>query len=346
MNSSRTDFVTNGTEPSGSSLDYGKLPHLSVDFLLATTAAAANSLLLLTIYKDPHRSLRSPSTNLVINMAVADFTEGFLAGYFLLAYDALQFIDKSKYTDWSNILVRIFVNIGIASMIVGCCNVVAMAYDRWFAVTSALNYRNIVTAKRVNALIVVFWIYAIFFTSLLFIRVPLNVFDLLLCHLHVSLPLLVLPVVYWKTFRALKSHAQRMKKVGSGSERTNLKTAQREKKTTKAFVIILCLFYVAFIPYVVAVNLRNLCSVCAASKSNVFLQISFRFLLLNCSLDPFVYAWRIPKYRRAVRSILNKYCCSRRRNNAIDPAAEITGTNLDEHIGQESTICNTKETRT
>ena len=336
MNSSSQDFVSNGTEPSGSSLDFDHLPHLLFDFLLATTAAVANSILLLAIHKNPHRELRSPSTNLVINLAVADFMAGFLSGSLITAYDALLFIDKSKHI---LTLLRIFIYIGMLSVTVGCCNVIAMAFDRWLAVSSALNYRNIMTARRINASIIMFWTYAALFTSLLFVQVvPFNVFELLFCHLHVSLPLLVLPIVYWKTFRALEAHSRRMKNLEPRSERTILKTVQREKKTTKAFVIVLCLFYVAFVPYVVAINLRNLCSVCAGSEAlGVFIQISLKCILLNSSLDPFVYAWRIPKYRRAVRTILNRYCCSwRQRNNTIDPA-EILGTSLGENLGQVTT---------
>ena len=329
--------MSNGTGSSGTSLDYERIPLLSIDFFMATTAAVGNSMLLLTIYKDPHRSLRSPSTKLVINMAVADFMAGSLSGYLLTAYDVTKLTNKPSYQDLAPILLRIYANIGIPSVIVSCCSVIAMAFDRWFAVGSAINYRNIVTTKRVNVLIVLFWIYALMFTSLLFTGIPFIIFEMVFCHLHVSLPLLVLPIVYWKTFGALEAHTRRMKNLESDSKPKNLKTAQREKKTTKAFVIVLCLFYVAFVPYVIAINLRNLCSVCAGTTAlDVFLLISLRFVLLNCSFDPFVYALRIPKYRRAIRTVLNRCCCFRGQNNAINPV-EATGMSLEDTRGQETT---------
>lgn len=330
MNSSSlAELETNSTTISAAKL--------VVDFLLVSTAAAANLVLLLTIHKDPHRSLRSPSTNFVLNMAVADFMAGFLSGCLLVTYEALMIINKRNYMDHALIFLAIFIYIAVLSVTVSCCNVVAMACDRWFAVSTALNYRNIVTAKRVNTLIVLFWIYAVSFTSLYPIGVPRNIYEMILCHLHVSLPLVVMPILYWKTFRALGAHTRRVKNLQSGSDRASLKTAQREKKTTKAFVTVLGLFYVAFLPYVIAINLRNLCSVCANSKAfDVFLQISFRFALLNSSLNPLVYAWRIPKYRRALRTVINGYCYGRRRNNVIDPA-ENTGANPNENLGTEET---------
>ena len=94
MNSSRSDFVSNGTDSSGTCLDYEGIPLLLIDFFLATTAAVGNSMLLLTVYKDPHRSLRSPSTKLVVNMALADFMAGSLSGYLITAHDAIKFINK------------------------------------------------------------------------------------------------------------------------------------------------------------------------------------------------------------------------------------------------------------
>lgn len=336
MNHSTPSFESNGTSSRSVNLEYWRLALMLFDFLLASTASLANSLLLLTIHKDPHRNLRSPSTNLVVNMAVADFMVGSFAGYLITAYDGLLFIGKTKES-LKNLLVA-YIFIGVASVIVACCNVVAMACDRWLAVCATINYRTIVTAKRVNSLIVVFWIYAVSFTSLLFHpAIPSDIYELLYCHLHVSLPLVVLPLIYWKTFRALEAHSRRMANLGPGSERRmSSRTVYGEKKITKAFVVVLCLFYVSFVPYVVAVNLRNFCPVCAKSEGfRVFLHIAVRFIILNCSLDPFVYAWRIPKYRRAVRAVVNRCCRCRRRHNAIDPG--LTGISLGGTLGRETT---------
>ena len=339
MNFSKAQFVFNGTEPAGSSHEFQSLPIMLIGVVMTVTAGIGNFTLLLTIYKNPHRNLRSPSTSLVINMAIADFMLGVFAGSLLTAHDAVLFIDKSKHTDRVHTLLTVVIFTGVMTITVGCCNVVAMACDRWVAVRWALNYRHVVTVRRIKVSIILFWIYAALFTSLVFVpTVPYVVFEMLFCHLHVSLPLLVLPVVYWKTFSALEAHMRRMKDLEHGSERTNQKTAQRERNTTKAFVLVLCLFYVAFLPYVIAINLSNFCLDCASSEAiETFLQISLRFVLLNSSLDPFVYAWRIPKYRRAVRTILSRYCGFRRRGNNSVGSTDITGTTLHETLGKDIT---------
>ena len=268
MNFSNAQFVFNGTEPAGSSHEFQSLPIMLIGVVMTVTAGIGNFTLLLTIYKNPHRNLRSPSTSLVINMAIADFMLGVFAGSLLTAHDAVLFIDKSKHTDRVHTLLTVVIFTGVMTITVGCCNVVAMACDRWVAVRWALNYRHVITVRRIKVSIILFWIYAALFTSLVFVpTVPYVVFEMLFCHLHVSLPLLVLPVVYWKTFSALEAHMRRMKDLEHGSERTNQKTAQRERNTTKAFVLVLCLFYVAFLPYVIAINLSNFCLDCASSEA-------------------------------------------------------------------------------
>ena len=99
MNFSNAQFVFNGTEPAGSSHEFQSLPIMLIGVVMTVTAGIGNFTLLLTIYKNPHRNLRSPSTSLVINMAIADFMLGVFAGSLLTAHDAVLFIDKSKHTD-------------------------------------------------------------------------------------------------------------------------------------------------------------------------------------------------------------------------------------------------------
>lgn len=326
MNSSVAPGHNSEAIPPDSRVDGFSLSFILFDIISGTTASVANFLLLFTIFKDPHRNLRrSPSTQLVINMAVADFLTGFCCAYQLMVYDSLRLSGMSEESTDNFLLVTLAI-IAI-SLVVVCCNVVAMACDRWLAVSSALYYRSVVTAKRVKALIVTIWIYAVVFTSFLFCPgIPRRIFELLYCNLHVSVPLLVLPALYLRTFRLLEQQARlRTACLGCSVEHTELRRAQSEKKTAKAFVTILLLFFVAFLPYTVTINLRNLCSAGEGKIELVrSLQIAFRFVFVNACVDPFVYAWRIPKYAQAVTTILIRYRIlrggrRRGRSNSTDP---------------------------
>ena len=112
MNLSNPEFVFNGTEPAGSSHEFRSLPVMLIGIVMTVTAGIGNFTLLFTIYKNPHRNLRSPSTNLVIIMAVADFMLGVFAGSLLTAHDAMLFIDESKHTDRIHTLLTVVVFTG------------------------------------------------------------------------------------------------------------------------------------------------------------------------------------------------------------------------------------------
>jgi len=52
-----------------------------LDALLAFVTALGNFLLLVTIYRDPYRCLRTPTTLLIANLGVADFLFGAFMGF-------------------------------------------------------------------------------------------------------------------------------------------------------------------------------------------------------------------------------------------------------------------------
>jgi len=50
-------------------------------------------------------------------------------------------------------------------------------------------------------------------------------------------------------------------------------------------------------------------------------KLSEPILFLNSGLNPFLYAWTIPKYRQALKQMLRTWClCPRKRNNHGKPA--------------------------
>lgn len=105
---------------------------------------------------------------------------------------------------------------GIGTDIVSSGTLVALSFDRFFAVLSPLQYKAQLTKtkRRVKVVIALIWIYSLTFPSLPLMEVPISLFFILNCHLHISVPILVLPVVYWKTFRALRVHNNQVKEGG------------------------------------------------------------------------------------------------------------------------------------
>lgn len=174
-------------------------------------------LLLITIYQAPKRGLRiwqTPATLLVVNLSICDLVAGLVPGYGLVFYNVCVLRGQMQE---SLVGVQLLVfYAGIGTDIVSSGTLVALSFDRFFAVLSPLQYKAQLTKtkRRVKVVIALIWIYSLTFPSLPLMEVPISLFFILNCHLHISVPILVLPVVYWKTFRALRVHNNQVKEGG------------------------------------------------------------------------------------------------------------------------------------
>ena len=111
--------------------------------------------------------------------------------------------------------------------IVSTGTIAAISFDRWLAVSSPLHYKARVTKTKIKVVLASVWIYSLIFSSLSMMGVAVSLFVPLYSHLHVSVPLIVLPVVYWKTFHALRLHNNRVQDVADDEGRQQMDVANK-----------------------------------------------------------------------------------------------------------------------
>ena len=285
-----------------------QLSQAIVSILLSTPAVVTNFLLLVTVFRDPSRNQPlwgSPVTLLVVNLAMCDLLTGAIPGYCSLYYNIAIFTGQPKQE-----LVDLGTGITAAAVvtnIVSSCTIAAMSLDRLFAVSSPHQYTARVTKAKIKVFIAVVWTYSLLFSSLGRMGVSVAVFVVLYCHIHVSVPLVILPVVYWKTYRALRLHSNQVRNLANGREQIDLVHRRRERKMVSAFLLVLISFYLTFVPQYIAHNIYILSpSLAERSSFKVFLYASNKFVFLNCTLNPFIYAWRVPKYKRAFLAVFGR----------------------------------------
>ena len=317
MFSSDSVYSTSARDPS---VHLYYLSQIIVTLMLASPAVLSNVILLTTIYRDPDRNQlrRTPVTLLVVNLSVCDLLSGLVPGFATLYYDIALFHGRTRE---SLARVRIVIIIvGVLTTIVSSFTIAAMALDRFFAVSSPLQYKARVTKGKVKVFIAVSWIYALLFSCLAMV-LSSPVFVFLYCHLNVTLPLIILPAVYWKTYRALRLHNNRVNNLaGDGREAVAFVHRNRERKTVAAFLLILVLFYLTFIPQLIGQNMQVLQPSYSEEESFRFFHYAAnKIVLANSSLNPFIYAWRIPKYQRAFKAV---FCRCGPRNRPRNTVAE------------------------
>ena len=227
--------------------------------LVSTPAVVANVLLLVTVFRDPNRDQPlwgSPVTLLVVNLAMCDLLSGAIPGYFSLYYDIAIITGQPKEELFG---VRTgMIAAGVVTNIVSSCTMAAMSLDRLFAVSSPHQYTARVTKAKIKVFIAVVWIYSLFFTSLGWMGVSVTVVVVLYCHIHVSVPLVILPVVYWKTYRALRLHNNQVRNLADEREKIDVVPKRRKRKTVSAFLLVLISFYLTFLPQYIAQNIHQL----------------------------------------------------------------------------------------
>ena len=236
-----------------------------LDALLAFVITSGNFLLLVIIYRDPFRCLRTSTTFLIANLGVADFLVGAFVGfgrtvemYFLyLGQQELSYLNTFQYL------------VGGLALFVAVCSFMAMSWDRFVAVTDHLNYKSRVTVKKVKFCIVGIWLNALFLAVLPAAGVRKVNFLFTYCYTHFFLPAIVLTATYIAIFRTLsKKLRNTAQQVSSGKSPIDpQRNIYHERRLVLAIFLVLIVFYTCFTPYFVKVHLWFFCEECEKNAS-------------------------------------------------------------------------------
>ena len=280
----------------------------------------SNMVLLIAICRDPVRNgvRESQMALLVVNLSVCDLLAGAVPGFGGIYY-SISLLNGRVRDDLFE--VRIVTSFGgVLTNVVSTCTISAMSFERFYAISSPIRHRARFHNTRIQVFVAFSWIYAFLFCilSLAFSR---RVYVLLYCHVHVTVPLIFLPVVYWKTYAALRRHNQNdvgnFSAVEGNSKDSILRN--RERKLLSAILLVLVLFYATFMPFYIALNMFAFRpSLMEKQSFSKFFLLSSSVLLVNCVFNPFIYSWRIPKYRRAFKAVFGRCGCTRRLNIVAD----------------------------
>ena len=273
-------------------------------FTVASVTVVGNLLLLLIIRRNHRRLFRTPSTFLIANLGVSDLLVGLLVGYLVVVRDTHRYMQQ-EVPDVVRVLIEVFQ--GLALLISGC-TIITLSADRYIAVSDPMGYRSRVTKKRVKIFIIMIWMSSVLLCLLPLTGLDKKIYSIVYLHTHATVPILLLTAICIKIFRALKLHRQEMEALQDSPMNCRKREMARERKMSHTVYIILTLFYLTLIPAYITIHIG-----CWYKGSDLYLQSVFRladffstrFLFLNSAIDPYVYAWRIPKYRQGFKKIIS-----------------------------------------
>ena len=280
-----------------------------VAMLMSPIIVLGNSLVILSVWRDPLKTLRSsPSNFILLSMAVADLLVGLVACPLTVHWGWAIF--RHEDPPFSPLLVNSFlINVSLGHMFL-------LTVDRFVALVNPLQYRVKVTNKRVSIATLTCWTYFLLFGCAFgvlkkYYIITGTIFNLQICCFLVSI--LVLYVVILCRFHKYS----KTRELNDHSAANRQMILQRERKLWKNITIIICAFLFCFMPWFVTQITIYVCVSCHRNLSllMLFYTVATGLMSSNSGLNPFLYAWRLPKYRETFKHFLKKRgCCCKRRN--------------------------------
>ena len=281
--------------------------------VIAPVIIISNGLVIYTVWKDPLKNLRNASSNFILqSMAVADLLVGLVLApvdaYWLLTIAVADKMPFSFHAIYS--LSTTFLGASFA-------HVLLLSIDRLCAVFRPLKYKAIVTRRRINLAVTLLWVYFIcfgiatfmfkngfFVTSFVFIVQSFVFLNVNFC--------LYLAILY--TLR--KNNKLWQKRILEDSVRVSQQIyAEKEARLARILVVAIVVSFFIVTPYFVLITLIYFCVPCYSYPMLLLISTGLETTLshLQSVMNPFVFCWRLPRYRQVWRHYIQStgQCCTR-----------------------------------
>ena len=268
------------------------------NIFLSYTAIILNIITIYAMRKTS--SLPKTLKTMLLSLAVSDVSVGLLCQPFYTSLLVRLLRGQINVTcDTFMIFHIISTSFGIASLL----GVVTVSVDRFLAVHLHLRYQELVTHKRVVAVVISIWLLCMFLPPLTMLWVPPRV-NTLAKVVVVVVCLFLTTVTYGKLYLTMRRHKNQiqslqLQQVAQPGDMTN--TVNAIKSAVGIFYVYL-LFLVCYLPFFVCLVAIRINGPSISLKR--YYHLSLTLVFLNSSLNPVIYCWKIRHIRHAIMDIL------------------------------------------
>ena len=302
-----------------------------LSLLLALITIPGNFLVCLAVFKDPYKRLKTPFTFFVVNLAVSDLIVGmvtdpisvlihFREGFSLHVTEYFPLIHMSYFISCT------------ASVL----SLAALTADRFTAISYPLQYRARISTRRATVIVGLIWSVSCT-VPFVYFKVGYLLYAFVFANTAIALTFIIFLFTYIRVLRGVRRQVLEWEMLRESSRteenRARLRAAAFERNITQAFVVMLGLFLCCYTPSCVMIYIMNLCSSCSCYTVHVLRDLQFVFVLCSSALNPFLYAWRLPHFRKAFIRILRW----RRVNEEIVPTSVKESGRIPARVAFEST---------
>lgn len=273
---------------------------------LSITSFLGNALIIIALQKS---SSLHPSSKLLFGcLAVTDLGVGLIAQPLRAIY--LMYPEYSNFCYYVWILYNTF---GLVFCGVSLMTLTVISIDRLLALMLRLRYRHVVTLKRVRIVVVSLW-----FSIIVIVIIYHYIFSvsdfvvgtiLLLCVIISSCSYTKIYFTLRKHQAQLHSHQTQPKEESSGrSKRSIPLNIARYRKSVSSALWVQMTLLACYLPFgfVIAVSAFTRL---ATPSFELAWETTIVIVLLNSSLSPFIYCWKIKEIKLAGKETIRQLCC-------------------------------------
>ena len=269
---------------------------------LSITAFLGNVMIIAVLQK-PSRYLNPPSKLLLCCLATTDLCVGLISHPLRVIY--FMSPDHSKRCHYAEIASN-----GMAFIlgVVSLLTMTAISVDRLLALVLGLRYRQVVTLGRMWIFVAVVWLSIISISTALHLNYNLSASEYIVSTV-ILLCLTTAMFCYTKIYCTLRRHqAQLVNHQGQPNEGRSPLNIARYRKTVSSALWVQITLVACYLPFGITSVISG---TTGWNTPGVVLawETAGVILMLNSSLNPFIYAWKIKEIRHAVKDTIRQIVC-------------------------------------
>ena len=251
-------------------------------------------------------SLPRTLKTLLLSLAASDLGVGLLVQPIFVSHLIIQIQQNTSDNAYGTVFTIFETHMALLSF-ASFFSVVAITVDRFLAIHLHLRYQELVTHKRVIAVVISIWVISAFL-SLLFPAARLewipNRVPGIMFPARDAVCFITTGFLHYKIYASVRHHTGHIQALQVQEEAQNreMKNAVRLRKTALATFYIYFLFLACYVP-IFCVNLAELFCDETALIQHLRYYV-WTIMLFNSSLNPLIYSWKMRHIRHAVIDIL------------------------------------------
>ena len=271
-----------------------------------------------------------PILSFLFSLAVSDLGVGLVAQplYLLLL---VRWLQKNAEYHPSCALYTAYALIGILFSVSSFFGLMALSADRFLAIHLHLRYSELVTHRRVVFAVVSSWVICVVLSIIRFCVTSITAIGIITV---VGIACLVASAVFYcKIYLAVRRHKKQIQtlQVQRQENAEIVANLASGKKSAVGTFYVFLVFLMCYLPMFCIFAARPISS---GSKGTFGIVFSFTWtlVLLNSTLNPVIYFWKMRQIRRAIMNILQNTFPIRRRSIPFYPNAQTTVTSAAFHL--------------